>query len=231
MYNIFLVSRTNVKQIISLLGSEYGSSRWRPSHDPLSVLVRTILSQNTSDANSVPAFDKLMSAFGRWKELVAADVDEIASVIRGSGLGWIKANRIKQALTEIQQKRGKLDLDFLGELPLEQAREWLKGLPGVGDKTANCVLLFALGKPALPVDTHIFRVAKRLGLLAPNATLQDAHRILEGLVSGDNVYDFHVLMIEHGRRTCSAQRPRCSRCALRRLCPSYKKFMGHPATD
>ncbi len=224
------MTETQIRQIIKLLESEYGKPHWRPSHDPLSVLVQTILSQNTSDANSWPAFDRLRSTFRSWEELASADVGDIESAIRTSGLGRIKATRIRQALKEIIQSRGALDLDFLAELPVDEAGEWLKQLPGVGDKTANCVLLFALGRPALPVDTHIFRVAARLGLLPPRATLQEAHKILGKMVSGKDVYDFHVLTIGHGRKTCTAQRPSCPRCALRRICPSYEKFVGHPAT-
>lgn len=212
-------------RILDLLIGEYGSHRWQPHHDPLSVLVQTILSQNTSDANSGRAFESLRTAFGNWVDVAAADVDEIAASIRVGGLERIKAKRIKQALGEIQRKRGKFELSFLDKLPLAEAREWLKQLPGVGTKTANCVLLFSSGRPALPVDTHVFRVAKRLGLVDTKASIEQAHKLLESMVLPKDVYQFHVLMIEHGRRVCQAQRPYCPRCVLRRLCPSYEKFM------
>ena len=215
----------NIERIIGLLIGEYGGRKWRPRYDPLSVLVQTVLSQNTSDVNSGRAFESLRTAFGSWEDVAAADVDEIAASIKVGGLGKIKAKRIKQALGEIQRKRGKLELSFLDKLPLAEAREWLKQLPGVGTKTANCVLIFSSGRPALPVDTHVFRVAKRLGLVGTKTSREQAHELLEGMVPSGDVYQFHVLMIEHGRRVCHAQRPGCPQCVLRKLCPSYKKFM------
>ena len=219
----------NIERIIGLLIGEYGGRKWRPRYDPLSVLVQTVLSQNTSDVNSGRAFESLRTAFGSWEDVAAADVDEIAASIKVGGLGKIKAKRIKQALGEIQRKRGKLELSFLDKLPLAEAREWLKQLPGVGTKTANCVLIFSSGRPALPVDTHIFRVAKRLGLVGPKASIEQAHELLESTVPPEDVYQFHVLMIEHGRRVCQAQRSHCPQCVLRRLCPSYEKFMVESA--
>ncbi|UCD53756.1 MAG: endonuclease III [Dehalococcoidia bacterium] len=188
------------------------------------MLVQTILSQNTSDVNSRRAFNSLLASFDRWESVAAADVNDISTAIKMGGLGDIKAKRIKEALGEIRQKQGKLELDFLNQLPLAEARDWLKQLPGVGSKTASCVLLFSLGRPALPVDTHVLRVAKRLGLIEPKTSAEQAHRLLESLVPADGVYQFHLLMIEHGRRVCKVQRPRCSHCVLRGICPSYKKF-------
>lgn len=216
----------NIGQVIRLLTSEYGGRTWQPDHSPLSMLVQTILSQNTSDVNSRRAFASLQASFPRWEDVAAAGADEIAVAIRSGGLGEIKARRIKQALGEIHRKRGRLELDFLNGLPLAEARDWLKQLPGVGTKTANCVFLFSLGRPALPVDTHIFRVAKRLGLIDARASVEQAHGLLERLVPPEQVYQFHVLMIEHGRRVCRAQRPRCPDCVLCRVCPGYEKFTG-----
>lgn len=217
---------SDVAQVIDLLAGEYGNRDWQPDHQPLATLVRTILSQNTSDTNSGKAFRSLMAAFPRWEDVAAARVDEIARAIESGGLAQVKARYIKQALGEIQRQRGNLELDFLNELPLAEAREWLLRLPGVGAKTANCVFLFALGRPALPVDTHVFRVARRLGLLDSRASMAEAHRVLERLVPAERVYEFHVLMIEHGRRVCKAQHPRCPECVLRRVCPSYELFTG-----
>jgi len=207
-----------MEKIIDRLISEYGRREWQPHDSPLNVLVQTILSQNTSDTNSGRAFRSLRASFPRWEDVASAEVHQIADVIKSGGLGEIKAGRIKQALGEIQRKRGRLELGFLNELPLDEAREWLKQLPGVGTKTANCVFLFSLGRPALPVDTHIFRVAKRLGLIEAETTVEKAHRQLESLVPPDRIYPFHVLMIEHGRRVCRARRPRCDDCVLRRRC-------------
>lgn len=220
------MASSNVKQIISLLASEYGYPALEPDHDPLSTLIKTVLSQNTSDINRDRAFYSLRSSFARWEDVAAAAVEKIASAIRVGGLADIKSRRIKQILNEIRQKRGSLDLDFLVELPMGEAREWLKQLPGVGSKTACCVLLFSFGLPALPVDTHILRVSKRLGLVEINASAEQAHRVLQELVPLESVYAFHVLMIEHGRRTCKAQRPQCPRCVLGDICPSYEIFTG-----
>ena len=207
-------------QVLRLLRKEYGPRRWQPGQDPVSSLIATVLSQNTSDINSHRAFAALVSRFGSWEAVAAADVNQLARTIRAGGLAEIKARRIKLILREIEEERGCLDLGFLKELRLAEAKAWLRGLPGVGPKTAGCVLLFSLGRPAMPVDTHVFRVARRLGLIDARASVEMAHEILESLVPPENVYEFHILMVEHGRRTCKAQRPRCTVCALRRLCPS-----------
>lgn len=203
-----------------MLRKEYGRREWQPGQDPLSALIATVLSQNTSDVNSHRAFAALVNRFGTWESVSAADVNELAQTIRGGGLAEIKARRIKLILLEIEEERGSLDLGFLGELGLVQAKAWLRGLPGVGPKTAGCVLLFSLGKPAMPVDTHVNRVAKRLGLIDARVSVERAHEVLESLVEPENVYEFHMLMVEHGRRTCKAQRPRCTACVLRGSCPS-----------
>jgi endonuclease-3 len=217
------MSRTGIERIIDLLVGEYGERDWRPDDGPVDVLVQTILSQNTSDTNSRRAFKSLQASFPSWEDVTAADVNQITDAIKGGGLGDVKARYIKQALGEIQRRRGRLELDFLNGLPLDQARDWLTQLPGVGTKTANCVFLFSLGRPALPVDTHVHRVAMRLGLIDAGTTVEKAHRLLESLVPAEKVYLFHVLMIEHGRRVCKAQRPRCPECVLREHCLYFRQ--------
>jgi endonuclease-3 len=214
-----------VTQIVGLLERKYGAPRLQPNHQAVAELVQTILSQNTSDANSRPAFRTLVARFPTWEEVLQADTSEVAESIRAGGLGSIKAQRIQKALAEIKQRQGVIDLDFLDGMSVPEAREWLMRLPGVGNKTANCVLLFALGKPALPVDTHIFRVSKRLRLIPERASLDEAHQKLGLKVPQPLVYSFHVLMIEHGRKTCIAQRPRCQICVLNEICPSYSEFV------
>jgi endonuclease-3 len=191
-------------QVLRLLRKEYGPRKWQPGQDPLSTLIATVLSQNTSDVNSHRAFAALVNRFGRWESVAAADANELARAIRAGGLADIKAGRIKLILHEIKTERGNLDLSFLSELGLAEAKAWLRGLPGVGPKTAGCVLLFSLGKPAMPVDTHVYRVARKLGLIDARASVEKAHEILESLVPPKNVYEFHILMVEHGRRTCKA---------------------------
>lgn len=209
-----------MEQVRRLLRKEYGPRPPRPRQDPLSELVAVVLSQNTSDVNSHRAFAALVGRFGSWEEVAAADPGEIARAIRAGGLADIKAGRIKAILEEIGRQRGRLDLGFLNDLALDEAKAWLRGLPGVGPKTAACVLLFSLGRPAMPVDTHVYRVARRLGLIDAKASVEKAHEILEGMVHPENVYEVHMLMVEHGRRTCSARRPRCGACVLRLMCPS-----------
>ena len=215
-----------VDQIIKLLSTKYGKHKWRRRQSSIEVLVQTILSQNTSDRNSGRAFERLLAAFGSWEDVANASVDQICGAIKAGGLGAVKAKYIKQSLEEIRARRGGFELDFLRKLPVNEARDWLRQLPGVGMKTASVVLLFSLGMPALPVDTHVFRVARRLGLIDSKVSIDKAHVLLEGLVPPKDVYQFHVLLIEHGRKVCKAQRPRCRECVLGRLCPSYEKFVG-----
>jgi len=214
-------SKMSIRQILDLLKEEYGIPEWQPRYDPISVLVQTILSQNTSDTNSRGAFVSLLTSFGSWENVADADIDTIEHAIRHGGLGRVKAVRINKALKEIERKRGRLELDFLSQINSSEAVDWLERLPGVGVKTASCVLLFSLGMPALPVDTHILRVVKRLGLISSKTSLKQAHQLLGELVPQQDVYHFHILIIEHGRRVCRAQRPLCHDCVLKEICPSY----------
>jgi len=216
----------DIQRILALLSDEYGPRTWQARKSPIAVLVQTILSQNTSDRNSGLAFQHLLASFSSWDEIANAGVRRICAVIREGGLGKVKAGYIRAALREIRRQRGGFDLDFLKDLPVDEAREWLMQLPGVGIKTASVVLLFSLRMPALPVDTHVFRVTKRLGLIDSKVTVGKAHRLLENRMPTDNIYEFHVLLIEHGRKICKAQRPRCLECVLGSLCPSYEKFVG-----
>ena len=211
-----------IDEIIHLLGQEYGIPQWQQRSDPLSELVMAILSQNTSDVNSHRAFSSLISAFGSWDMVAGAESDEIAAAISCGGLSRIKAPRIKAILEGILDGSGSPDLGFLGTLPLHKARAWLQALPGVGPKTASCVLLFSLGRPALPVDTHVYRVSRRLGLIDIRVSPARAHQLLEGLVPAEWIYQFHLNMLAHGRRVCQAQRPRCQECVLRGGCSHGK---------
>lgn len=207
-----------MNELIHLLGQEYGLLQWQSQRDPLSELIRAILSQNTSDVNSHRAFDSLISTFGTWDRVAGTSIEEIAAAIECGGLSRIKAPRIKSILEGILDNHGSLDLGFLGQLPLPEARAWLQALPGVGPKTANCVLLFSLGMPALPVDTHVYRVSKRLGLINPKVSPARAHQILEEIIPAEAIYQFHINVLTHGRRVCRAQRPRCSECILLEGC-------------
>jgi len=212
------------QKILELLAREYGPLHPPRRFDPLTELVLTVLSQNTSDKNSRPAFEALRSRFASWEEMAGASEGEIAQAIRQGGLARIKARRLKAILQEIEKRRGRLDLDFLRTLPTAEARAWLRSLPGVGPKTAAVVLLFSLGKPALPVDTHVHRVAVRLGLLPPGTSWEKAHELLEALVPPAGFYPFHLYFLEHGRRICRARQPRCPLCPVNSICPSYGVF-------
>ncbi len=210
--------------ILKLLEQQYGKRIWQPHHDPLAELVLTILSQNTSDHNSRRAFQSLRATFSDWSQLLEVDITNIVELIKSGGLANIKAQRIQSALREIQKRQGSLDLAFLADLPLKEARDWLLDLPGVGLKTAACVLLFSMGRPAMPVDTHVYRVATRLGLIPFRTSLEDAHRLIEKTVAAKDIYEFHMLMIEHGRRTCKSRSPHCKSCVCKTLCTGYDKY-------
>jgi endonuclease-3 len=205
--------------VIDRLRSYYGQPEPRRSDGPLAELIQTILSQNTSDVNTERAFAGLWAQFSTWEAIRAAPASAIADAIRSGGLAQVKAPRIKAVLESIERDRGELNLDFLGGLPLEDARAYLTSLGGVGPKTAACVLLFALGMPALPVDTHVHRVSKRLGLIGPTVNAEAAHSILEAAIPSAEMFDAHMLLIRHGRMICKALRPRCDACPLADVCP------------
>jgi endonuclease-3 len=206
--------------VLARLRPRYGPLVWRPHGDALTELVLTILSQHTNDTNSGRAFATMQRAYPTWDDVLAAEPAALAESIRGGGLANQKAPRIQQVLGRIKAERAGWDLTFLRELPLDQAKSWLRALPGVGPKTAACVLMFALGRPALPVDTHVHRVARRLGLIGERETADQAHTTLEAIVPAEDVYAFHIALIKHGRYTCTARNPVCGECPLNDLCPS-----------
>jgi endonuclease III len=212
-----------IQKITELLSQAYGK-REAVIDDPVAVLVRTILSQNTSDTNSLAAYASLVSSFPGWQAVSQASNNDIAVTIKHGGLSAVKAGYIKNALREIATRNDSIDLDFLQKMSLDEARNWLVDLPGVGIKTANCVLLFGLGMPALPVDTHVYRVSRRLGIIDDKTPIDKAHLALEKKVPPDKVYAFHVLLIEHGRKTCRARNPKCDVCVLRDICRYYKEM-------
>ena len=211
-------------EIVRRLSVLYGEPVWRPHGDPMTELVLTILSQNTSDTNSGRAFMRLVRRFPDWHALMEASISEIEREIAVGGLAKQKAPRIKASLEAVWAARGSFDLEFLRELPLDEAKSWLREMKGVGPKTAACVLMFSFGRPALPVDTHVHRVAQRLGLVPERATAEQAHDILEAMLAPELVYPFHIMLIKHGRRLCGAQRPRCEDCPLLDGCPAGQAF-------
>jgi len=212
-----------IRKILAILRKAYGSKRPLRRTEPVDELVRTILSQNTTDKNSLKAFAVLKNAFRSWEGLRRAPTARIERLIRHAGLANIKAGRIKEALVEIKRREGRINLSRLKGLSVQGAIEYLRSLKGVGPKTAACVLLFSFGKPVMPVDTHIFRVTKRLGLVPNHLSIEEAHRLLSVIVPKDLIYEFHLCIIEHGRKTCKAQNPRCGFCVLYDLCGFEKK--------
>ena len=207
-------------EVLAILSEEYAPFPSEPRYDPISEVVFTILSQHTSDINSKRAFKQLMSTFGSFEEIAKGDTELMAQCINAGGLARIKAPRIKQVLNLILERRGSLDLCFLKEMSLEDAKAWLRELPGIGPKTAAIILCFALGMPAMAVDTHIYRVAKRLGLIDAKTSYEQAHQILEQAVEPQQILPFHMALITHGRSVCKAPKPLCDKCALACVCPS-----------
>ena len=210
----------HLNDIERTLDETYGPHKLTPGRDPVATLVSTILSQNTSDINTERAYASLRQRFSTWQDIVDANTNDVIDAIRSGGLANRKAPRIQDALEEIQERYGSYSLDALETMELDEAKRELTSIDGVGPKTAACVLLFALGKPALPVDTHVYRVARRLGLIDESTNPVRAHEKLEAMMEGDpdRTYHFHVEMIAHGRAICQARTPKCDSCPLRSYC-------------
>jgi endonuclease III len=208
------------ESIVRLLDVEYGPRVLRANGDPISELIGTILSQNTSDTNTARSMASLRAAFPNWEDRQDGATGDVVDAIRSGGLANRKAPRIQAIIREVLARRGNTDLTFLGDLPLTEAKAWLTSMSGIGPKTAACVLLFSLGRPAMPVDTHVHRVSLRLGLVPPKTTPERTQTALETLLGddADRVYAVHVEMISHGRQICRALRPQCTICPLREHC-------------
>ncbi len=212
-----------ILSISKLLRKSYGRRKFYRKTEPVGELIGTILSQNTSDRNSHRAYDNLKRHFKDWDRLRRVRISAIKREIKIAGLANIKAPRIKGALDEIKSRYGSLNLDFLGTLDTQVGYKFLRSIKGVGPKTAACVLLFSFGKPIMPVDTHIFRVTKRLGLLDNKASHEEAQEYFSGVVPKSLIYEFHINIILHGRKICVARNPKCPVCNLKRLCRYYRE--------
>ena len=212
--------------IYQLLLQEYGRPEWREKLPAVDELISTILSQSTSDINRDKGFFALKRRFPDWLQVLDAPVEEIRDAIRPAGLANQKAPRIQAAIQRIHLEQGEITLDFLADMPLEQAMDWLMSLKGVGRKTASIVLLFAFGRPAFPVDTHVHRLTGRLGLIGPKVTADKAHQILENMGDPETYYTFHLNLIRHGREICTARNPKCQICPLSAHCDYYQAIQN-----
>jgi endonuclease-3 len=206
-----------VRSIRERLRTVYGVPDWPPHGEPLDELVLTVLSQSTNDRNRDVAYERLRERFPAWEAVRDAPVEEVEEAIRPGGISHVKSERIQRILRALPED---LDLSFLRDMPIEDARAYLCDLPGVGRKTAACVLLFAYGLRDVPVDTHVGRVATRLALLRPDARSEEQHDEMTALTPPGAELELHINLLRHGRRTCHAQRPACRECALRLMCPS-----------
>lgn len=220
--------RRRLHTIVRRLERRFGALEPPRATDPLEELVWTVLSQHTSDANAERAFRALRVAFPTWERVLAARTPELARAIRSGGLANTKAARIRAILCEIAEREGRLDLSRLRGMPDEEVRAYLTRLPGVGPKTAAVVMAFALGRDAIPVDTHVLRVSRRLGLVPAKASAERAHDLLHELVPDALKTPLHVGLIRLGREVCVARRPRCGECPLADLCPTAPLVLGTP---
>jgi endonuclease-3 len=210
--------KRQVKYVAQNLEATYGVPINNRPDDPLDELILTILSQSTTDINSRRAFENLKARFPDWEAARRARPSSIAAAIKSGGLANAKSAVIKNALNEIRSRRGELDLSFLQTAPIGEAREFLTSLKGIGPKTAACVLLFACNREIFPMDTHILRVTKRLGLIPEKRSDRQAHELMEKLVPPGKHYSLHVNLIRHGRQICRPQNPKCDKCPLIEHC-------------
>jgi endonuclease-3 len=235
-----------MEDTLAALRLMYGTPEWQRVYDPTSELILTMLSANSADINAEKAFDALcrhwppqadsdrsgagagfrpgwggvgiQESGGNWAAVADAPLDELIDVIRPGGLAPTKAPRIQAVLRRIVEERGDYSLEFLGQMAPQEALTWLTSVPGIGRKTASVVLLFAFGMPLMPVDRHIERVTRRIGLIPPKATVEQAHDYLQAQLPDELVHESHVNFITHGRQTCHALRPACFRCAIAARC-------------
>ena len=212
-----------IRAIRDRLRLVYGIPGWGAHCHPIAELILTVLSQSTNDRNRDVAYLRLRERFETWEEVRDAPVDEVEEAIRPGGISKVKSARIKEILRAIAAA-GEISLDALSEMSVPEAQAYLTALPGVGRKTAACVLLFALGMRDVPVDTHVSRVGTRLGLFRPKAPFEEMHDEMLAITPQGQELEFHINLLRHGRRTCHARKPACGACALQRMCPSAFSF-------
>ncbi len=211
-------TRAEIVAVLDTLERVYGKTPYSARFEPMDELVSCILSQHTSDTNSFPAFHRLRAAFPTWDKIVKAGAEEIEPVIRSAGLSNQKSKAIIKVLKEIKSRNGDYHIDNLKDMTVPVARAWLESLPSVGPKTSSIVLCFSFGKNAIPVDTHIFRVSKRLGFIGQMTDANKAHDELLKSVPEKDAFRYHVLLIQHGRKVCKARNPKCAECPVYANC-------------
>jgi len=217
-------SAKRVEALRDRLREIYGRPVNEPHGDPVAELVRTILSQNTNDRNRDVAFDRLVERFPTWEEVRDAPTRQVETALRPGGLAKTKAPRIQEVLRRIGDPP---DLEWLRTAPRDEAIEWLCDLPGVGRKTAACVMIFTWDLPEMPVDTHVHRVGGRLGLFRPDASFEEAHDEMLAITPPEDAYEFHINLIRHGRAICRPK-PKCDQCGLARMCPWKRAQSAKP---
>ncbi len=217
----FAARKAKYLPVAAALSKVYGSLDWSRQQDGMDELISCILSQSTNDVNRDRAFARLQTMYADWEAVRFAELDELIDVIRPAGLANQKAPRIQNVLAVVFERAGEYSIDFLNDLSIEDAKAWLCSLRGVGPKTAAIVLCFAYNRPAFPVDTHIYRVCKRIGFIPEKLSADDAHPVMEAIAPPDLYYQFHIHLIQHGRDTCHARKPACERCAVHKHCDYY----------
>ncbi len=210
--------------IARILNEVFGYPDWRPFLPPLDELIDCILSQSTNDNNRDRAFAALKTEFPSWAAVMDAPTEAVIAAIKPAGLANQKAPRIQTVLRQIYAERGELKIDFLGDLPIDEAKAWLTQFHGVGPKTAAIVLCFAFNRPAFPVDTHIHRVGQRIGFLPQGISADNAHPVMEAIIPPEDYYAFHLNLIRLGREICQARRPRCEICPLTQDCDYFQSI-------
>jgi endonuclease-3 len=220
------LTRRRARAVYNRLVADQGPFAPGPPLPVIDQLVATILSQHTSDVNSGRAFNSLKERFPSWEQVLDAPVNEIADAIRSGGLAVQKAPRIKKVLEEIEAHEGRLSLSRLDAMGDQEVADYLVELPGVGPKTAACVLVFSMGRDAFPVDTHVHRILRRLGWIGDRTSADAAHRQVTPVIPPELRYGLHVAFVNHGRRVCRAQRPRCTACAVFDFCDAGPRFLA-----
>jgi endonuclease-3 len=209
--------------VSAALTEAYGYPTWRQHLPPVDELVDCILSQSTTDANRDRAHALLKARFPTWEAVRDAPTEQVVEAIKPAGLGNQKGPRIQHVLRHITQERGTITIDFLADLPIEEAKAWLTRMDGVGPKTAAIVLCFAFNRPAFPVDTHVHRLGQRIGFLPEGISADKAHPVMEAIVPPEDYYAFHLNLIRHGREICNARSPHCERCPLTAHCDYFQQ--------